>query len=78
MDSAEVTAETVAQSFAAPPSCFAQGRVVHFVTGDPVAFAHTARVIGGLEGEIIPLPVADLAAVKAGTRPTARQAYLEK
>ena len=23
------------------------GRVVHFVTGDPIAFAHTAKVIGG-------------------------------
>jgi glutamate racemase len=78
VDSAAVTAETVAGAFAAPPRCFVQGRVVHFVTGDPVAFAHTARVIGGLEGEIVPLPVADLVAVKAGTRPTSRRAYLEK
>jgi glutamate racemase len=78
VDSAAVTAETVAGAFAAPPRCFVQGRVVHFVTGDPVAFAHTARVIGGLEGEIIPLPVADLAAVKAPARSTATQAYLEK
>jgi len=78
VDSAAVTAETVAGAFAAPPRCFVQGRVVHFVTGDPVAFAHTARVIGGLEGEIVPLPVADLVAVKVGTRPTSRRAYLEK
>jgi hypothetical protein len=37
--------------------------VVHFVTGDAIAFAHTARVIGGVEGEVIPLPVSELAAV---------------
>ncbi len=60
VDSAEVTAETVAQSFAPPPRCFAQGRVVHYVTGDPVAFEHTARVIGSVGGEIVPLPVANV------------------
>jgi hypothetical protein len=37
--------------------------VVHFVTGDPLAFAHTAAVIGEVEGEIIPLAVAELATV---------------
>ena len=42
----------------------APGRVVHFVTGDPLAFAHTAKVIGGVEGEIIPLPVTELAEEK--------------
>jgi hypothetical protein len=30
-----------------------------------VAFAHTARVIGGVEGEIIPLPVSELATAPA-------------
>lgn len=60
VDSAEVTAETVSASLAPPPTCFAQGRVVHYVTGDPVAFAHTANVIGGVDGEIVPLPVTDL------------------
>jgi hypothetical protein len=39
------------------------GRVVHFVTGDPLAFSHTARVIGGVDGEIIPLPVTELTAM---------------
>ncbi len=60
VDSAEVTAEAVSLAFAPPPRCFAQGRVVHFVTGDPIAFAHTAAVIGGVAGEIIHLPVTEL------------------
>jgi hypothetical protein len=30
-----------------------------------VAFAHTAKVIGGVEGEIIPLPVTELAAARS-------------
>jgi hypothetical protein len=50
----------VSAALAPPPRCFAQGRVVHFVTGDPAAFAHTAGVIGGVDGEIIPLPVTEL------------------
>lgn len=61
VDSAEVTAEKVAAACAPPPRCFAQGRVTHFVTGDPAAFAHTAAVIGGVDGEIVPLPVSELA-----------------
>ena len=65
VDSAEVTAECVRAAFGAAPGCFAPGRVVHFVTGDPVAFAHTARVIGGVEGEIVSLPVSELAAASA-------------
>lgn len=69
VDSAEVTAETVAQSFAPPPRCFAQGRVVHYVTGDPAAFAHTARVIGTVGGEIIPLPVTDLPSARLDRPP---------
>ncbi|PWU01177.1 MAG: glutamate racemase [Terriglobia bacterium] len=66
VDSAEVTAEAVRSAFEPPPRSFAQGRVVHFVTGDPAAFAHTAAVIGGVEGEIISLPVTELAAAVAG------------
>lgn len=61
VDSAEVTAETVSAAFEPPSYGFTPGRVVHFVTGDPVAFAHTAGVIGGVTGEIIPLPVTELA-----------------
>ena len=49
VDSAEVTAERVAAAFAPPPRCFQQGRVIHYVTGDPAAFVHTARPIDGVE-----------------------------
>jgi glutamate racemase len=63
VDSAEATAEVVAAALASPSDANGHGRVVHFVTGDPVAFAHTAQVIGGVAGEIIPLPVAELSAV---------------
>jgi glutamate racemase len=60
VDSAEVTAECVGAAFEASPVDAPRGRVVHFVTGDPVAFAHTAAVIGGVDGEIVPLPVTEL------------------
>jgi len=62
VDSAEAVAEVVSKSFG--EACGGQGRVVHYVTGDPVAFAHTAKVIGGVEGEIVPLAVTELAAEK--------------
>jgi glutamate racemase len=62
VDSAESTAETVSRKLESAPRRDGLGRVVHFVTGDPIAFAHTARVIGGVEGEVIPLPVTELAA----------------
>jgi len=65
VDSAEVTAETVSVRFDKPPRTFELGRVTHFVTGDPLAFSHTAAVIGGVDGEIIPLPVTELAAETA-------------
>ncbi len=65
VDSAEVTAETVSTAYEPPPRCPAAGRVVHFVTGDPVAFEHTAAVIGGVSGETIPLSVTELAAATA-------------
>jgi glutamate racemase len=48
VDSAEVTAETVSAAFGPGPGPrgAAEGRVVHFVTGDPAAFAHTANLMG--------------------------------
>lgn len=49
VDSAEVTAEVVSGTFAPPPRCFKQGRVIHYVTGDPAAFVHTAQPIAGVE-----------------------------
>ncbi|MBZ5728498.1 MAG: glutamate racemase [Acidobacteriia bacterium] len=73
VDSAEVTAETVSAAMdgAARPKAgtdaHGAGRVVHFVTGDPAAFAHTARVIGGVDGEMVPLPVTALDRRTRGT-----------
>lgn len=54
VDSAEVTAEVVghAVSPTTPPG---HGRITHYVTGDVVAYRHTATVIGGVDGEIVPL-----------------------
>lgn len=57
VDSAEATAKRVEAEMGSPSACFVQGRVLHLVTGDPLAFAHTARVIGGVEGELVPLPL---------------------
>ena len=62
VDSAEVTAEVVAAAFEDHCGAPQRGRVTHFVTGDPLAFAHTAKVIGGVEGEIVPLSLTELAA----------------
>jgi glutamate racemase len=61
VDSAEVTAERVGNAVGPAPTGFTAGKVAHLVTGDPAAFAHTARVLGGVEGEIIALDVAELA-----------------
>jgi hypothetical protein len=44
----------------ADPPAAAPGRIVHFVTGDPLAFAHTSEVIGEVAGEVVPLPVTEL------------------
>jgi len=59
VDSAEATAEAVDQSMDDAPGS-GEGTVVHYVTGDSAAFAHTARVIGGVTGEIKWLPVTEL------------------
>jgi len=37
------------------------GSVLHYVTGDPLAYRHTAAVIGGTEGKIVALDVTTLA-----------------
>jgi len=57
VDSAEAISETVSAAFEPPPRCFALGRVIHLVTGDPAAFAHTAAQVGGVDGEMVPLTV---------------------
>ena len=68
VDSAEVTAEVVCAGLPAGPANARPGRIVHFVTGDALAFEHTAQVIGGVEGQIVPLPVADLATLERNGR----------
>jgi glutamate racemase len=63
VSSAEVTAEMVKEALAgkAPVPDGAPGRITHYVTGDVLAYKHTAEVIGGVEGELIPLDVTTLA-----------------
>jgi glutamate racemase len=54
VDSAEVTAEVVSQAVS-PGIATGTGKITHYVTGDVVAYRHTATVIGSVDGEIIPL-----------------------
>jgi phosphate-selective porin len=54
VDSAEVTAEAVGQLLGAT-SAGGYGQVTHYVTGDTLAYRHTANVIGGVDGDILPL-----------------------
>jgi glutamate racemase len=61
VSSAVVTADMVGAALAGrvkpnPDS----GRIVHYVTGDVLAYKHTAEAIGGVEGELIPLEVTRL------------------
>lgn len=60
VSSAEVTAEMVAATLA-NESPTGPGRVTHYVTGGVPAYQHTAEVIGGVEGKVIPLDVTRLA-----------------
>jgi glutamate racemase len=58
VESSEVTAEAVRQSLDGTNG--KPGRVVHFVTGDVLAYQHTAGLIGGVDGEVIPLAISTL------------------
>jgi glutamate racemase len=62
VDSAEALAQAVSMSAEdiSGTSSPTFGRIVHFVTGDPLAFAHTSEVIGEVAGEVVPLPVTEL------------------
>lgn len=62
VDSAEVTAQAVG-AILGGGSNGRPGRIVHYVTGDVLAYRHTAHVIGGVDGEIIPLLESTLCAV---------------
>jgi glutamate racemase len=61
VDSAEVTAEAVSAILGGGKS--GTGRVTHYVTGDVAAYRHTANVIGGVDGQIVPLLESTLCAV---------------
>jgi glutamate racemase len=64
VESASVAAESVRGLFGAGTgeagAETTPGRITHFVTGDPIAYQHTAAVIGGVDGEIVALPVSEL------------------
>jgi glutamate racemase len=60
VDSAEAVAQAVNGSMGADQPAGGAGRIVHFVTGDPLAFAHTSAVIGEVAGEVVPLAVTEL------------------
>ncbi len=59
VESATVAAESVRATLGDHPDG-PLGRITHYVTGDPIAYQHTAAVIGGVDGEIIALPVSML------------------
>jgi glutamate racemase len=61
VSSAEVTAEMVKAAMGAQKHNGSAGRITHYVTGDVLAYKHTAEVIGGVEGDLIPLDVTRLA-----------------
>jgi glutamate racemase len=59
VESAVVAAESVRAALGDGDSP-GVGSITHFVTGDPIAYEHTAAVIGGVEGRIIAMPVSEL------------------
>ena len=64
VSSDEVTAEVVRDALIADGDVEAgvtPGSVLHCVTGDPLAYRHTAAVIGGTEGKTVALDVTTLA-----------------
>jgi glutamate racemase len=71
VSSAEVTAEVVAAALG-PDSSSEPGQVTHYVTGGVHAYQHTAEVIGGVEGKVIPLDVTRLADAGLSVRSSSR------
>lgn len=64
VSSDEVTAEVVRNALQTSgdlEDTTAAGSVLHYVTGDPLAYRHTAAVIGGTDGKIVALDVTTLA-----------------
>jgi glutamate racemase len=58
VESASVTAQSVRETLGHEGR--GSARITHFVTGDPIAYEHTAAVIGGVDGEIVTLPVLEM------------------
>ena len=64
VSSDEVTAEVVREALLDSgdlEESDGAGRVLHYVTGDPLAYRHTAAVIGGTDGKVVALDVTTLA-----------------
>jgi glutamate racemase len=72
VDSAEALAQAVNGSLETNGESRGAGRIVHFVTGDPLAFGHTAAVIGEVAGEVVPLPVTELIRLQTGASQAVR------
>ncbi len=64
VSSADAAAEMIREALGedSPPQSGEPGRIVHYVTGDVLAYKHTAQVIGGVDGEVFPLDVTALTA----------------
>ena len=60
----QTAAELVSQALGTGSNGIRQGRIRHLVTGDTLAYEHTATVIGGVDGDIQALPVSELTALQ--------------
>lgn len=58
IDSADEIARVIGAKL--PEPAWHSGTITHYVTGDALAYEHTAHVIGGVDGEIRTLSVAQL------------------
>jgi len=76
VDSAEVTAEQVRAALEPQTQVGKPGRILHFVTGDPLAYTHTAGVIGGVEGDIHALEGSVLSGFERPYIPTQAQEFV--
>lgn len=66
ISSAQAVAATVAAALgnAEDPTLPGPGGILHLVTGDVIAYQHTAQTIGGVDGEVRPIHVETLAAAE--------------
>lgn len=73
VESAQAIAEVVRESVEL--SANGPGKIIHYVTGDPLAYEHTAQVIGGVDGEIVPLPISKLVKLELAASTAARDSH---